>query len=153
MNKNKYLTILVGLLASLNIAILCFIMFQKPPKHNFRPDRHPKEKDLLHDLGFNEDQVIAFEESKEQYILESRQLNKELNIASKKYYQADTKDSIRAILHKDIMRLTDNIYKVNLKHFDDLRSLCAPNQKNKMEEFVTALVDRKSRNHPKRKRK
>lgn len=153
MNKNKYLSILVGLLVLLNIVVLGYIFLNNPHKPKSPPDRHPMEKDLLARLNLKADQIKILENSKDQYIEQSRQLNEKLNETSIRYYNANIEDSIRIELHDEILDLTDKIYQVNLKHFDELRSLCSPDQIEIMEEFIEALIRRKRHRHPRRKRK
>lgn len=144
---------MVGLLLILNIIVLSFLAFRKPPGINFHPEHHPLEKDLLDNLGLSQDQLNAFEESKENYKQKSRMLNEELNNTSIQYYKASIGDSTRVNIHTDIMNLTDKIYQTNLEHFDELRGLCTPNQIEKMEEFIGALIKGRDARPPRRKRR
>ena len=151
MNKNKYLTLLVGLLVVLNVLVLSFVVLKKPHRPNFPPERHPLEKDLLHRMKLGDDQLATLEKSKETYKAKSRNLHQELNEVSIQYYSANIEDSVRENAHRKIIDLTDEIYQVNLDHFEELRSLCTPSQIEIMEEFIEALIRRKDRRPPQRR--
>ena len=144
---------MVGLLLILNIIVLSFLAFRKPPRPGLHPQNHPMEKDLLENLELSEEQQNAFEKSKDNYIQKSKLLNEDLNNTSIKYYSASIDDSTRVVIHNDILDLTDKIYQTNLEHFDDLRSLCTPRQIEKMEEFINTLIKRRNVRPPRRKRR
>ena len=57
MNRNKLQLAIIGVLALINIALISFFIFTKPP----HPPKGNPKKIVIEKLNFNEEQIQAYE--------------------------------------------------------------------------------------------
>lgn len=156
MNKTKILGILVGLMALINLSLLMFVMRGKPQRPG--PERF-KEKDkaeqfIQKQFGFDEEQMHQFKKSKANHMQNAKKYELELENLSRSFYMVDSagnslkRDSLMAQINK----LSTDIYYNNAAHFDEVRSICRPNQRDEMKRFIASLLmnngNGKWRNNP-----
>lgn len=109
-------------------------------------NRHNPEQDrnsIIHRFSFDDNQVELFEISKTKHMEQSRSLAMELEDASLAYYNYSGVNEIKDSLYSNIEYITQKIYKANSIHFDDVRSICTPEQLPEMDLFIKSLLSRK----------
>ena len=147
MNKIKTLTILVGILAIINIGLLIFLLVGKTRGHGPKGPRDKEKAGMFiqKKFGFDESQMKSFRESKANHRSNVEELEGQLAELSRSFYtvESDDKQEVRDSLMKVINQVSESIYMSNVKHFDDVREICRPEQLPEMENFVKGLLNRK----------
>ena len=153
MSKIKTLTILVGILALINIGLLIFLLIGKPKGHGPKGMRGKEKAEMFiqKKFGFDNDQMKSFTKSKMIHRSSAQELEVQLKDLSTSFYivESDNKQEVRDSLMNEINRVSESIYMNNVKHFDEVRKICKPKQLLEMESFVNGLL----KNKRKRKRK
>ena len=156
MNKTKTLSILVGILVVLNIALLVFLLFgrAKGPKRGGHHGKGKPSRFIQKTFDFDEKQMAQFDQSKESHFENLRELHSELSQLSESFYLIDrNEDSSKSdSLMSEINSLNQEIYMRNLKHFEEVRSICTPDQVDGMEAFIKELVKRQRGKRGKRRK-
>lgn len=149
MSKIKTLTILVGILALINIGLLIFLLIGKPKGHGPKGmrDKEKAEMFIQKKFGFDENQMKSFAKSKMIHRSLAQDLEAQLNDLSKSFYTIESDDIqvVRDSLMKEINSVSESIYMNNVKHFDEVRAICKPEQLPEMESFVNGLLKRKKK--------
>jgi len=153
MNKVKFLSILVGLLIALNIIILGFLLLKKDANRRVERPRMGNENMIPEQFGFDENQLLEFEKTREEHKESSKALNRQLVDVSMKYYNTLATDTMRIAYQSEVLDITKRIYEVNSKHFDDIRSICNEDQLSNMEHFISTLVNKRERRPAHRRKK
>jgi len=156
MNKIKTLSILVGILALINIGILAFFLIGKPKGHGPKGNRGGEKAHMLikEKFGFDDSQMKSFQKSRMIHMETVKILEKQLTELSRSYYTIEVanKKEVRDSLMNEINEVSENIYKSNLKHFDEVREICKPEQLPEMRNFVNGLLNRNEKRERKRGR-
>ncbi|MES2762069.1 MAG: hypothetical protein V4677_07680 [Bacteroidota bacterium] len=141
MNKVKFLSILaIGLLIS-NIALIIFMICNKPahPKH-----LGPRNK-IIEKLGFDEAQVKAYDKLIAWHQDEITKTEKEVMTLKNQLYStlaADSQNSKKDSLINELGKVQLRIETIHYKHFEDMKQLCTPDQQpafNTMTKEIAAL--------------
>jgi hypothetical protein len=150
MNKIKTLGILVGVLSVVNIGLLIFIFLgiPKSPGPNGFVDKEKAEKFIQEKFGFDETQMIEFRKSKSDHLQHAKELEMNLENLSRSYYTVDNPEQRDSILNR-ISEISRNIYENNVIHFDQVRSICTPDQLPEMEHFINGLLRQKEKDQRK----
>lgn len=156
MKKTKVLSILVVVLAIVNIGLILFLVVGIPPQRGpgMFKDQNPAEAFIKEKFKFDDDQMKAFNESMEKHKSTTRATKEALDKLSRKYYMStDTSDkSERDGLLDEIGALSNDIYIQNMIHFDEVRNICNEDQVLEMEGFIRSLLKGSHRNKgPKRR--
>lgn len=147
MNKIKTLKIIIGLLLMINLGLLSFFFIRKGPPHHHGSDKGKAQ--IKKTFNFDDNQMIAFEESRAEHKDKSKTLTRNLHEVSKVYYS--TADKVKqAALLDSITTISRQIYLANDEHFSDIRTICRPDQEKHMGKFINTLINRKGRK-PKKK--
>ncbi len=158
MNKIKTLSFLVGILALINIGLLIFLLMG-PPRHKGPKGMRGKEnaeKFIQMKFGFDEGQMKQFRRSKVEHMNTSKALYSQLDKLSAVYYNDDSTDNNanQDSLLNDIQVLSEEIYRNNKKHFDEVRGICRSDQLPELENFINGLIQRNgSADRPGKRRK
>lgn len=147
MNKTKLLTTLVVALVVLNIVILLF-MFLGRGKGHHRPPHDNMNQEGPHGvfdhsiLGYDDQQLVSFEKSRTLHHSQIDSLLQLLDTKSNDYYKSilDQTTHDRTILISEIDSINHQIYRVNLEHFESLKSICRPDQLGNLEIFISHLL-------------
>jgi hypothetical protein len=146
MNKEKTLLFVTALLVLLNLSLVGMMFLQKRFETQGEFPKNEKEADerLRLVFGFNEDQMVLIKKSREKNKLSLLPFQKDLQRLSSEYYMSNPsniaqRDSLIVLIH----RASDNIYKINNDHFDELRVLIKPDQKDKFEKLIFDIVNRR----------
>ncbi len=149
MNKNTFYLITIVALLIANV-ILLVLHFRPPNRLNNAP------KNIVIDrLKFDEQQIQKYED----LIVEHRKIvvanNNQINIFKNNLYQELNKssDSLKINdLAENIAKLEKKALIINFRHFEDIKKICKPNQKERFESLVGDLAEIFSKKHlPKRR--
>ena len=139
MSKNKfYAIVIVGLLIS--NGILVFFMSQKD--HRRKPPRSPKEI-VIKRLNFDESQIALYNVLIEGHGEKMHELMKSIRESRNDLYSKildDDKSNVQASLIESIARNQGQLEQLNYSHFQDIKSLCMPNQLDDFEELSKDLA-------------
>lgn len=148
MNKIKTLQIISSILLLINIALIAFMVFNRGPKQG----RQAPGKMVKEIFNFDESQMEKFKEFRDEHRHLGREISSQLKSTSKAFY--NTIDPLqKEILLDSILSQSKEIYFNNEKHFNDIRSICKPEQITNMEKFIDELMEKQSSHPPKRKRR
>lgn len=158
MKKEKLLTILVLLLALLNIGLLSYLVFgtkRGPMRHGPRMEDRAKSKsdriDLLQtEFDFTDEQMVPILESVENHKKSSKSLAQQLETLTKTYYL--DQDSSNDSLINEITALSKEMYLINKSHLEDLRQLAGNDKEEVFERLVGQLVRGRLGNNKGKKR-
>lgn len=149
MSKLKLLGIAVAGLIVMNIGLLAFLFFAKPPQP---ADSHPESRPpfgpppqevkyiIIERLHFDNEQVAAYEELVQQHRTMISETDREIRDTKNKLYAtlsdgnkgaADSLQNRLALLHR---KIEDTHY----SHFEAIKKLCKPGQ---MDSFNTLTKD------------
>lgn len=139
----------------MNILLATFIYFNKSERGGRGP-RNP-EREILHiqeEFGFDDSQLAQFKVSRDHHFEAVESLRTKLNSSSESYYIADIGTEQRDSLNQVLIDLTQSIYRANKLHFDDIRSICRPDQRDKIGPFIKRILNRgrHKRRKPRKKR-
>lgn len=150
MNKIKTLKSLVLILAVINIVLIASIFFRKRPPH--RLNEKKAESVIQKRFSFDDNQMNAFKESKNKHKEKSKELESSLEKISAEFYTSSS--IVNEHLLDSILIITEDIYKLNDTHFDEIRSICKKDQLPEVEEFIIQHISRRSiPKHKNRKKK
>jgi len=157
MNKERFLTLLVIALVVLNLVIMGFIFFHKPPRHHGEVPPigavgmgHKKGPPLDKAVGFDEKQMEIFHKSIEQLKASNKVYRKQYDDLSKTYYQSIFKNDStdKAQILKQLNEISNSIFEANLKHFNEIKTICTPDQLPRFEKAMDEMFA-----HPENKKK
>lgn len=104
---------------------------------------------LMHELGFSDQQKSEFRASKQEFFTEAHPLFDEMNALNQQLFEqvrSNKPDSaqLRTICAKQ-GQLQGRIKWLTIKHLMDVKSIAAPDQREKLEFFYRELLSRDSR--------
>ena len=141
MSKVKILGILVGVLSIINIGLLIFLFLgipKGPGPEGFR-SKEKAEQFIQEKFDFDTDQMSKFSESKANHMQNAKDFEIELENLSRSFYMVSNAAKRDSLL-KSINDISAKIYINNVTHFDEVRSICTPEQMPEMEKFINGLL-------------
>lgn len=141
MSKLKLLSIAVVGLLIINLCIVGFLLFRKPP-HPREGAMGPKTR-IIEMLHFDNEQIIKYENLIDRHQEKIKQLRNDMRDVKSRLYQtlneegADSRDSLinqLGILQKEIET-------VHYDHFVEIKKLCRPDQSEYFNTLSTNLAD------------
>lgn len=140
MNKIKLLTGSTIVLLVVNLALVGFIVFGKPPRPG---DPDARKRQIIEKLGFDDAQVHEYERIIEDHRSAMRDNNQKMRALKNELYTTlingapeSVKDSlILAISHEQI-----SIENTHYTHFQNIKKICKPEQMKKFEELTDELA-------------
>jgi hypothetical protein len=139
MDKTKLLQIMVVLLLALNLFILAM---------QFGPRLMGPKNGIQKHFGFDAEQVVAFEKSRDEIQEKLNMLNPQLRDASQAYYNERNEQLANGSLLMEVTQLNEQIYKAHHKHFEDIENICTDEQKKQIPEFIRKLMGDRERGKP-----
>ena len=141
MKKEKLLTLLVILLLLLNISIIIFFVFIG---HERPPMGPPKvDKLITETLNLDEKQIARFNTMKREHHHQMMQLDKQYVELLQQYFELlnvkqlenSSKDSLENMVEKIQLQKAQ----ITFRHFQELKSLCRPDQIERFQELIPEL--------------
>ncbi len=140
MQREKFLTVAVVFLFMLNICTIGFVFFQRghrpPPPIHF-------EKFIPESLGWNKEQIKNFDELRNIHHSQMMMLDKQNTETLIVYFQLLQQDSINTIQKDSLEKIISTIQQLRaaftLDHFQKLKAVCTPAQKEKFNAIIPEL--------------
>lgn len=138
MNKLKLVSgLAIGLLL-INLVLIGFHFFKKPPRHE------GPRNEIIHRLAFDEQQVIQYDSLIKQHRQSIRTLDSEIALLKQALYTQLKLEP--ALIHKDSLiqalgQKQMEIENVHFAHFVDIHKLCKPKQEANFQQLTTELHD------------
>jgi protein CpxP len=153
MSKTKILGILVGILSIVNIGLLIFLFTGMPkgPGPGGFGSKEKAEQFIQEKFDFNTEQMNQFRKSKANHMQNAKELEVELENLSRSFYMASNEEgrTERDSILKSINEVSIKIYNNNVTHFDEVRSICNPDQEPEMKNFINGLLTQKGKGRKK----
>jgi hypothetical protein len=143
MKRQTLLIVFLVLFLVLNLCTLGFV-FLRDSGHQ-RPGKHtpPVDAIIIKTLGYDEAQVESFNTLKSAHHKQMMELDEGYAIALKAYFSINEDSSDKAksdSLEQVFCRIQTEKARVTRSHFQDLKDLCRPEQKERFRELVPELV-------------
>ncbi|MES3018617.1 MAG: Spy/CpxP family protein refolding chaperone [Bacteroidota bacterium] len=138
MRKERLLWILIMILIAVNAATLFFIVTGPPAEGGKKFDRT-----IIRELSLTEEQVAQFEIMKRAHHQEITQLDGEMRSTYEKYFYllAEPTDSLAKDSLENILSTKQKEkIQITYQHFNDLRKICTPEQREKFKDLVPILM-------------
>jgi len=143
MNKPRLISIIAAILLVLNVVLLYTLQKgKKHPKKGFNPVEM-----ISHKLDFNEEQKSELEEIIHFHRRESRKINEQRKQMRDQLFgslktegQTDKEDQDQLI--EKLAELQKASERLTYEHFEQIKNLCSPAQKERFDSFVDELGKR-----------
>jgi protein CpxP len=149
--ENKIISFLILVLIILNLSTLafCWILWSRVERNqDFRQgmsDNHPMERNIIEDqLKLNAEQRKEFSQFREKHFASKRIINDKINSIRDQLFDMIKSD------HPDSNALNNLAAKIGeaeaqkqleiVRHFEDLRKVCNPDQKDKFDTWINDVV-------------
>lgn len=146
--KSLWLAIL-GLII-LNISVLGWVSYGNKLGH--QPNEPPPPNEIPRRLGFDESQVRAFENIKNQHFQRIKPVREHIRMMKAKLWDDVKNDAPNDSLLKAQIALLSNEIQMNeyetFKHLQDIRKICNPSQKQIFDNEIVPLFNRREPQHP-----
>lgn len=162
-SQQKWLTRLVIILVVLNIAALCFIIWQtnkinaafakqnttqQPEEKDNRPPKKSLEElteILKQELNLTAEQVEQFKLIRQDFIDKEKQIRKKINAGRDSLNEEMFSNNVDTNLAKQISRgIAENEYQIQVYRIEQaqqLAKICTPEQLNKFQDLVKEMRD------------
>ena len=142
LHKNKLLTWLVLLLVVINIGAMIFMWMGKP-KHEKPPLGSPKEF-LSRELKLDEKQQVKFDKLVDEHRDQANNSRKKIKEEKEKMYgllkNGSLTESLKKSAVEQVADATKELDLITLNHFEKVRNICSPQQKNKLDQIMMQMV-------------
>lgn len=148
--KNRFTAWAIIILIVLNLFTLSVLWMtntrrERPPKHGPHFRAHDRKDILDAELNFNDEQKEKHRTLKENHFKQMRILTEEIHKNKKDLFNRlsePTYDSleVKALCNK-IGSLQSDLEELTFYHFNDIKSICTPEQKEKLKEVNKKLID------------
>ncbi len=140
-SKNKLLVIIVGILLLTNIALIAFILFNKPPEKRGRGDREAMMTEFLQkQVGFNEQQMQQYDTLNKQHKEKMRMRFDEMRSNRQQVYKTVGDQSFSdSAINDAAAKLSASQKDMEaglLQHFASIRKICTPDQQPKFDSML-----------------
>ena len=146
MSKIKLLSISVIGLLLINIAIVCFLFFKKPPHppEGMRPpmDQAGPKNIIIERLHFDKEQVVTYEKLIQAHQATVKLMDDSIRHAKHALYQTLSHESFAgkdSFLNR-LSFLQKKIELLHYGHFSDLKKICRPDQLDSFNELTNELA-------------
>jgi periplasmic protein CpxP/Spy len=151
-SRNKILLFLVGILLVTNVVVLGFFL-----KKNEQPDKGQRAQRggdrsaimrayLKDSVGFNEQQLAQFDQIRQQHRETMKPLFEEMKQAKLSFYnllkQSGAADSASLAAAETMAQKQKAVDLAFFRHFQEIRSLCTPQQQPAYDSLVQQIVRR-----------
>jgi len=148
---------MVGILALINIGLLIFLFVGRPQAHGPEGFKGKDRADqfIQKKFGFDQDQMKSFSKSKVIHRNVNQDLQTKLDQISQSFYlnESPDEDPIRDSILSEINLVSNEIYRNNANHFDEVKSICKPEQLPELKKFIRSLLPQNRKDGPKRNKK
>ena len=140
-SKNKLLVIIMVILLLTNIALIAFILFNKPEKRSGRADREAMLTEFLQkQIGFSKQQMQEYDTLNNRHKEKMQVRFDELRNNKQQIYQAVGSQAFADSAINDAatkLSISQKEVEINmLQHFSSIRKICTPEQQPKFDSFI-----------------
>lgn len=148
--RQRWLLVLVAILLITNIATLSIYWFKKPSRGGGPPDPAKREKRMgqfmVDQMKFDDTQEAAYWKLRDSMITAQRPLMDSIRRAKKSFFDLlklqDATDSLLHSRSNEIAELHKRLDIVTFRHFQNVRSICRPDQLQKFDTVIKEIVNR-----------
>ena len=147
--NNKVLLFIVAILLLANIAMLFYFLWvREPARKNSRGDRQksPMTEFLQTKIGFNTDQMAAFEKIRQQHRQKMKPLFEDIKTAKVQFYGFLTNAVINDSTQNKSATLIGEKQKLldlqTFQNFKEIRGLCTPEQQPKYDSLIVNEISK-----------
>ena len=146
MSKMKLLTVAVAGLLLVNLGIVAFLFFHKPPHPPQGRDGMEKggpQKAIIEKLHFDKEQAAQYEALITEHRVSIESLRDSISTEKNNLYQllASENTAGKDSLLTHLGSLQQQIELAHYKHFDAIKKLCRPNQLDDFNKLTKDLAD------------
>ena len=141
MTKTKFLTISVFVLLILNLGTITFLLTRRPPRP-FNNEHEGPKRIIIERLGLDKNQIARYEVLIKNHQEVIGELQNEIKEKKNELYDTliNSDTSKVPVLEKEISYLQLEIEKTHYHHFQDIKTLCYPNQIKKFNDLAVDLA-------------
>ncbi|MEO5996266.1 MAG: periplasmic heavy metal sensor [Chitinophagaceae bacterium] len=147
--NNKVLLFIVAILLLANIAMLFyFLWMREPERKNTRGDRQksPMTEFLQVEIGFNTEQLAAFEKTRQQHRQKMKPLFEDIKTAKVQFYGFLTDPSINdSTINAAALQIGEKQKLLDMQtfhNFREIRSLCTPEQQPRYDSLIVNEISK-----------
>ena len=151
--RQKWLTLLVVILLLTNIITLAFFWSMKPPHHDFPPNSaKPGERErrmgmfMVNEMKFDKQQENTYWKLRDSMIAHQRPLMDSIRNAKKAFFDLlkvpSPSDSAVTAANGHVAELQQQLDMLTFRHFQQVRTLCKPEQLQKFDTVIKEIVYR-----------
>lgn len=149
MNKIKFLMVIVVGLCLINIGLMAFIFFHRPPPPgpdmHGPPGIHPEDRPrhlIIKRLDFDEAQIMQYDTLIEAHRSSVRKLEDSIRTTKNQLYATlnENGDAAKDPLVAKLGSLQRQMELVHYSHFGDIKKICKPNQLQRFKELTADLA-------------
>lgn len=140
MNNLKPFKISIVVLIALNLALLGFIYFKKPP----HPNQDGPRKLIIEKLNFDDNQIKEYDKLIEWHKHEIQIANDNILVIKNKIYSLVLENepyTLKDSLLGELGKLQSRIENIHFKHFTDIRNICHQNQKQAFAALINEIAE------------
>ena len=149
--KNKVILIIVGVLLLTNIAMLIFVLSDKPRERRvrfFNKEWQGTAAFLEKKVGFTQEQLNAYQQLRARHWEKMKPLLMDMRNAKDSFYRLlyrpEVTDSLLYRAADSIGHKQEAIDLQTFRHFQEVRRLCDPGQQQKFESLIHQVIHRMS---------
>ena len=142
--NNKFLILLVVVLALSNIALLSILIFQKPQSHSKKKYREERMKNfLVKDIGLSASQMATYDALYKTHKQSMELLFDTMRTGGNQNFKKGFSDSaINVVVNRSAVQQKIVDQKV-LAHFKEIRNICSGEQKARFDSGISKLFFKK----------
>src|SRR5215471_9139037 len=144
--RQKWLLLLVIILLLTNITTLSIFWFVKPKQRPTPPDRQRMGTWIVKELEFDKDQEASYWKLRDSLVGQQRPIMDSMRAAKKRFYEQlnnpNVNDSILEANSSKTLALQKRLDFLTFQHFQQVRTLCRPEQLPKLDTVVKEIINR-----------
>jgi protein CpxP len=143
--RQKWLLLLVIILLLTNITTLSIFWFVKPKKPA-GPERQRMGTWIVNELKFDKDQEATYWKLRDSLVSQQKPIMDSMRAAKKRFYEQlnnpNVSDSTLEINSNKTLALQKRLDFLTFQHFQQVRTLCRPEQLPKLDTVVKEIINR-----------
>lgn len=146
MSRNKLLLFIVAILLLANVVLLYFLFKGESNSKSQPRERRGISEQLKNDVGFNEEQLKAYELRREKHMGEMKGLFEELRQTKEQFFTTvQNPQAADSIIQRGANTIAEKQKLIDLQthaYFTDLRKICTPDQLPKFDSLYQQVIKR-----------
>ena len=158
-SKQRVLITIISILIVANIALLAYFLWFKPNQRNTRPE---KNRDMMaysleNVVGFDQTQLKRYQQMKEEHKTKIKPLFEDMHATKMLFYKYLQQTAPDSAINNAATAIGEKQKAIDLqifRHFNELRTVCTPQQQPRFDSLIQRVVNKMSmpfRKRPDRK--